>query len=81
MDFNETLKLIDLKAPDLGGVSLLILRQEGETLVVRDRDCPGDITLRMKRSSDSLTLTRQGAGCAETAGLLVEQPWQRRQDP
>lgn len=78
---NETLKLIDVKAPDLGGFSLLVVEQTDDTLVVKDRDCAdGNIQLGMSRTDDRLTFTRENDRCPQTVALLVEQPWEKQDE-
>ena len=79
LNFNETLKLIDVKAPDLGGFSLLIVKQTDDALVVTDRDCAdGNIELGMRRTDAGLTFTRENDRCPQTVDLLVEQPWEKQ---
>lgn len=79
--YNETLKLIDVKASDLGGFTLLVKRQTDDALVARDQDCAdGDIELGMRRTDDSLTFTRKNDRCPETVDLLVEQPWNKQDE-
>ena len=81
LNFNETLKLIDVKAPDLGGFSLLVVKQTDDALVVTDRDCAdGNIELGMSRTDDSLTFTRENDRCPQTVDLLVEQPWEKQDE-
>ena len=78
--FNETLKLVDVKAPDLGGFTLLVVKQTDDALVVKDRDCAdGNIELGMSRTDDSLMFTRESDRCPETVGLLVEQTWEKQE--
>lgn len=77
--FNETLKLIDVKAPDLGGFTLLVVKQTDDALEVKDRDCAdGNIELGMSRDDDSVTFTHKNDRCPETVGMLVEQPWEKQ---
>lgn len=79
--YNETLKLIDVKASDLGGFTLLVKQQTDDALVAKDRDCAdGDIELGMSRTEDSLTFTRKNDRCPETVNLLVEQPWNKQDE-
>jgi hypothetical protein len=78
--FNETLKLIDVKAPDLGGFTLLVVKQTEDALVVKDRDCAdGNIELGMSRTDDSVTFTRDNDHCPQTVDLLVEQSWEKQE--
>lgn len=75
MQLNTTLGIIDARAPDGGGPVLEIVRAQGETFVLRERECPGDFTLQVRRTGNGVTFSRRSGRCDETIDLLVEQSW------
>ena len=75
---NRTLGILDVRAPDGGGLSFDVVEQRGADVVVTDRDCP-ETVLRARRTAGSLVFTRVRGRC-DSAALLVEEPWRRATD-
>ncbi|MDP8967250.1 MAG: hypothetical protein M3N04_01480 [Actinomycetota bacterium] len=78
MQLNETLGILEVRAPDGGGPVLEIVENKDDTLVLEERDCRKQFVMGVERTSESLTLTHRSGGCEETVNLLVEEPWRAR---
>ncbi len=75
MQLNETLGILELRAPDGGGPVFDIVENKDDTLVLEERDCPKPFVMSVERTSESLTLAHRSGGCEETVNLLVEESW------
>lgn len=75
MQLNETLGILELRAPDGGGPVFDIVENKDDTLVLKQRDCRKPFVMSVERTSESLTLAHRSGGCKETVNILVEESW------